>query len=237
MEKLRLDKFLSSQLNISRADAKKLISGGRVALDPPRKVTADLQVDPASDLVFADGRAVEYRKYLYLMLNKPAGVVSATEDAGVTVIDLVPESLRRAGLFPAGRLDKDTTGFVLITDDGAFAHRILSPAHHVEKAYFVTLTRAVTQAEQRLIASGMPLDGERLKPARLTPAPAADAPYRYEIVLTQGIYHQIKRMFASVGNPVIALHRFRMGGVTLDPTLAPGECRLMSADEVKLTEM
>ena len=237
MEKIRLDKYLSSQLNISRADAKKLLQKKRVRLEPERKALPDLRLDPEADSVFVDGKEILYRKFIYIMMNKPAGVVSSTEDSDVTVIDLVPEHLRRAGLFPAGRLDKETTGFVLITDDGDFAHRILSPAHHVEKSYYVTLTRAVSASERKEIESGMRLDDEPLKPARLLPLTEDPASFRYEIVLTQGRYHQIRRMFASFGNPVLQLHRFKMGGLSLDPALAPGECRLLTEEELKLTEM
>ena len=236
MTTARLDKFLSAQLNISRSDAKKLIAKRRVACVPARQLRPETQIDPASDLVLLDGVAVAYRAHVYLMLNKPAGVVSATRDATeTTVLDLVPPSLRRAGLFPAGRLDKDTTGFVLLTDDGAFAHGILSPAHHVEKAYVVTLERAVRPEERAAIEGGMRLGEQALKPARLAPLPPAEngAP-RYEIVLTEGRYHQIRRMFAAFSNPVAALHRTRIGGLPLDPALPPGACRALGAEEVAL---
>ena len=151
------------------------------------------------------------------------------------MIDLLPEALRRQGLFPAGRLDRDTTGFVLITDDGAFAHDILSPAHHVDKTYLVTLTRAVTEREAEAVRQGMTLDGERLLPASLSRIPdEGDLKNRYALVLRQGLYHQIKRMFASMGNPVVALHRSAIGGVPLDPSLSPGESRELTDAEVTL---
>lgn len=231
MEKIRLDKFLSTQLNISRTDAKKLIQKKRVTLFPFRAAKSEEQIFPDTDRVLLDGTEISYRKRLYLMLNKPAGFVSSTRDSGPTVLDLVPPKLRRPGLFPAGRLDKDTTGFVLITDDGAFAHDILSPSHHIEKAYFVTLARAVTTDEAMRITQGMTIGEQHLKPAVLRPLPLPENPFRYEIVLTEGRYHQIKRMFSALDNHVTSLHRFRMGNVTLDPALEPGACRELTEEE------
>ena len=236
MSKLRMDKFLSSQLNLSRADAKRLLREGRVTLNgqPVRK--GEQQLDPERDAVCLDGERIGYAAHLYLMLHKPQGVVSSTDSPGdVTVVDLVPEPMRRPGLFPAGRLDKDTTGFVLLTDDGAFAHEILAPGKHVPKTYHVTLTRRVTRDEQREIEAGLDLPDVRLKPAALRflhDAPDDGLPV-YEIVLTQGIYHQIKRMFLHFGNPVVRLHRVSIGALTLDPALAPGDCRLLSDAELQ----
>lgn len=228
---LRLDKFLSSQLNRTRSEVKKLIAGKRVRLDPVRPARADTQIDPARDRVFVDGNEIVYKAHRYLMLNKPAGYVSSTEDRGPTVLDLVPEELMRAGLFPAGRLDKDTTGFVFLTDDGVFAHEILSPAKHVRKTYLVTLERPVTVEERRLLTGGMVLDGKRLKPAGLTEEDAARNLYR--ITLTEGRYHQIKRMFLAVGNRVTALHRIGIGDLLLDEELEPGACRELTEEEVR----
>ena len=144
------------------------------------------------------------------MLNKPTGVLSATDGKGEpTVLDLVPSALRRKGLFPAGRLDKDTTGFVLLTDDGAFAHRILSPRSHIPKTYIATLDKPVLPTAAAAFAGGMEMDGKVLQPAQLTIL-SADPP-RAQVVLRQGIYHQVKRMFARVGCTVTALHRTAMG--------------------------
>ena len=231
MDTIRLDKFLASQLQISRADAKKMLRRGEVAVRGRERVTPETQIDPARDAVFAGGREVTYRAHLYIMQHKPAGVVSATRDAEKTVLDLLPPALRRVGLFPAGRLDKDTTGLMLITDDGDFAHRMLSPAHHVEKAYEVTLERKVTQMEQNRILEGMRLGEEQLKPAGLRFQREENGLPVYEIVLTEGRYHQIKRMFGAQQNPVRALKRTRMGGLCLDETLSPGESRLLTEEE------
>ena len=231
---MRLDKFLSSQLNISRTDAKKALRERRIRVNGKTATSADLHVDPQKDVVSADGRIVNYKEHLYLMLNKPAGVISSSE-RGVeqkTVIDLLDETVLRPGLFPAGRLDKDTTGFVLITDDGAFAHQILSPAHHVPKTYIVTLQREVREEEKERIEQGMELDGERLLPAELRRLPSGEN--KYEIVISQGIYHQIKRMFSSFGNEVLALERIRIGGLFLDEKLSPGEYRELTEEELDL---
>ena len=233
MDTIRLDKYLASQLQISRSDAKKMLRAGTVTVRGREKLTPETQIDPARDAVFAGGREIRFRAHFYIMQHKPAGVVSATRDAEKTVLDLLPPDLRRAGLFPAGRLDKDTTGLMLITDDGDFAHRMLSPAHHVEKAYEVTLERKVSQMEQNSILAGMQLGEERFKPAGLRWLREENGRPVYEIVLTEGRYHQIKRMFGAQQNPVCALKRIRMGGLILDEALRPGESRLLTEAEME----
>lgn len=234
MPTMRLDKFLSAQLNLSRTDAKKLLRAGRVTVGGAPETKGERQLDPDAAEVSVDGNPVVYREHLYLMLHKPAGVVSSTDAPGDrTVLDLVPPELRRAGLFPAGRLDRDTTGFVLLTDDGAFAHAILSPSRHVPKTYLVTLTRPVTPEEAAAVTSGLILPDVALKPASLRFAETApDGLPVYELVITQGIYHQVKRMFAHFGDPVVRLHRVSIGGLRLDPALSPGEMRLLTPEEV-----
>ena len=237
MEKIRLDKFLSSQLNISRTDAKKLIKSKTVTVNGAGVSKAEFSVNTAYDKVCVGTKEVSYKKYVYIMLNKPKGVVSASvSDTDVTVVDLVSENLKRSGLFPAGRLDKDTTGFVLITDDGEFAHNILSPAHHVEKEYEVTLEREVSADEINSFAEGINLGDILLKPASLEflqlNADRENKP-QYSIVITEGRYHQIKRMFASTGNKVLELNRIRMGALMLDKSLAAGECRELTEAEVE----
>ena len=234
MRFIRLDKFLSSQLAVSRTDAKKLIRQKRVAVNGQLALNADLQIDPACDAVFLNDKQITYRRFLYIMQNKPKGVVSASADGNTTVVDILPEDLKRPGLFPAGRLDKDTTGFVLITDDGPFAHSLLSPAHHVEKTYVVTLEREVTACELAEITAGMQIGGERFRPARLRYLNPAEGGFRYEIVLTEGRYHQIKRMFGAQKNAVCALERVKIGALSLDPSLAPGESRALTEEEIRL---
>ncbi len=233
MELIRIDKLLSQTLLLSRSDAKKKLRDSQVLVNGKVCKSADTKVNPSADVVIVSGQQVVYQKYVYIMLHKPAGVVSASKDPNEkTVVDLVPADIRRKGLFPAGRLDKDTTGFVLITDDGDFAHRILAPGKHVPKTYHVTLTRAVTDSEIAELADGPVLDDEKLLP--VTVQSINEKENIYCVVLMEGRYHQIKRMFAKQGNPVLALHRTQMGKLPLDPSLQPGECKVLTADELSL---
>lgn len=228
----RLDKFISSQLpEISRSDAKAMIRQGKVSVSGSVCREPDRKIEPERDLIELAGRTVGYKKHLYIMMNKPAGIVCATRDGlSETVIEMIPPNLRRPGLFPAGRLDKDSTGFVLITDDGALAHRILSPKSHVKKKYLVTLRDAVPPETVGIFAGGMELDGERLMPAGLVIMNEKEC----IVELKEGKYHQIKRMFSAVGNEVAALHRFEIAGIAIDEKLAPGEVRELTEDEIKL---
>lgn len=234
---LRLDKFLSSQLNISRTDAKKLLRQKGVTVNGKSVVKGEFQLQTDNDVVSVNGKAVEYKEYIYIMLNKPKGVVSATEDSDdVTVIDILPESLKRSGLFPAGRLDKNTTGFVLITDNGAFAHDILSPSHHVPKTYIVDVEREVSADEFSLFEKGMLIGDELFKPAKLKFLEKNEDSntFRYEIIIVEGRYHQIKRMFGSTGNPVVELERIAIGKLPLDRSLLPGEARELTESDIDL---
>lgn len=236
MPKIRLDKYLSSQLNISRTDAKKLLKQKSVSVNDSVAVKADFSVVTECDRVKVNGKAIEYKEFTYIMMNKPKGVVSATEDGkDVTVIDILPNNLKRAGLFPAGRLDKDTTGFVLITDNGAFAHDILSPSHHVKKTYVAGVSKFVSDADMKKFFNGMIIGDEVFKPSELKFLyhNSDDELYYYEIKIVEGRYHQIKRMFASVGNKVVELKRTHIGGLELDLSLSPGESREISESELK----
>lgn len=231
-EEMRLDRFLSNQMNISRADAKELIKKRVVTVNGETAKLFDMKINPEADCVTADGRNVVYRKHIYIMLNKPEGVVCATRDRLTeTVLELIPEELRRDGLFPAGRLDKDTEGFVLITDDGVFAHEILSPKKHVDKRYFAVLEKPARESDVELFASGMKIDGgDVCLPAKLEITENANEVF---ITLHEGMYHQIKRMATAAGNKILYLKRISMGGLELDKNLAPGECREIMHKEVK----
>ena len=182
--------------------------------------------------VTVDGAPLRYQKFVYLMLNKPEGVVSASTDKrDTTVVDLVGDAYPRRELFPAGRLDKTSTGFVLLTDDGGFAHDILSPRHHVSKTYTVTIDTPLTQEMRTGFAAGVTLaDGTALSPAEVTALSPDGCTVR--VVLRQGVYHQIKRMFGVYGAGVNALHREAIGGLALDAQLAPGQWRELSDEEV-----
>lgn len=237
MSILRIDKLLSSQLNISRTDAKKLLRQKGVCVNGKQVVKGEFQVDTDNDIVAVNGRTLDYKEHIYIMLNKPKGVVSATEDpSDVTVIDILPDNLKRNGLFPAGRLDKNTTGFVLITDNGAFAHDILSPAHHVPKTYIVDVEREVTSDEFRLFEDGMLIGDELFKPAKLRflERNTESNAFRYEIVIVEGRYHQIKRMFGSTGNSVVELERIAIGKLPLDRSLLPGEAKELTESDIEL---
>ena len=233
MLKQRLDKFLSNQMNISRNDAKELIKKRFVTVNGDTAKLFDMKIDPERDAVSSEGKDVTYREHIYIMLNKPAGVVCATRDKlSETVLELIPEELRREGLFPAGRLDKDTVGFILITDDGGFAHDILSPKKHVDKKYFVILEKNITENDIELLKSGITIEvGEKCLPAE-----AVTAGKQNEIFLTlrEGKYHQVKRMAEALGNRVLYLKRVSIGGLALDENLREGECREITKEELML---
>ena len=229
---MRIDKFISEQAVISRSDAKVLLKKGKISVNGTAVKSADTKIDPEKDVVSIDGKEICYRKFMYIMLNKPDGVICATRDGlSATVLELLPENFRRKGLFPAGRLDKDTEGFVFITDDGELAHKMLSPKNHVEKEYIVTLERPAEEGYIPLFESGMTIDGdEKCLPAKLTMT--AD-PKVVSLVLHEGKYHQVKRMMETAGNRVVHLKRIRMGGISLDPSLSSGECREITAEELE----
>ena len=233
----RLDKIIASQGQYSRRDVQKLIKSGLVTVNGVQGRDRGAKIDDESDVISINGEVLKIEKYVYIMLNKPKGVVSATNDGREkTVIDLVPQEYRGRNLFPAGRLDITTTGFVLITDDGDYAHRILSPKNHIEKTYEARLAERVTESQLKAVADGITLkDGTECLPAKLRVIEDTENPL-VEIKICEGKYHQIKRMFAAAGNGVIELKRTKMGGVTLDPKLSEGECRLLTAEEVELIE-
>ena len=230
---MRLDKFLVSQNICSRKEAGKLVREKRVLLngEPPTK--ADTKLDPENDIITVDGKTVSYRKYLYIMMNKPKGVLSASTDKNApTVIDLLPEELLRRGLFPAGRLDKDTTGLLIITDDGDFAHKMLSPKSGVYKLYEAVLDSPLTNSGKTALENGITLaDGTSFLPAKISFADNTAQTVLAEI--SEGKFHEIKRMFSYVGCNVLELRRLRIGELPLDENLSPGESRLMSENELK----
>lgn len=235
MPQERIDKLIASQGALSRSDVRRLIQRGAVTRNGAPVRDAGQKADPEADQITVSGRPFLISKHLYLMLDKPAGVVSASRDPKAeTVVDLVPAALRRGGLFPAGRLDRDTTGFVLITDDGDFAHRILSPKKHISKTYLARLARPADDTLAEAFRAGLVLaDGTRCMAAGLRILEGGATPLA-EVVLREGKYHQIKRMFAALGNEVTALRRVKMGGLPLDETLGPGGCRAITAEELEM---
>ena len=232
---MRLDKFVADAAQLTRSAARGLIAKGRVTVNGQVCKKADYALKEG-DSVCADGKSLASEEYVYIMLNKPAGVVSASTDGrDKPVVDLLGGAYPRRQLFPAGRLDKTSTGFVLLTDDGAFAHDILAPKRHVPKTYRVVLDAPVTPAMVEAFAAGITLaDGQTMQPALLIPDEAD--PFAATVVLRQGVYHQIKRMFGVLDVGVNGLHRTAIGGLALDESLAPGAWRLITPEEKALLQ-
>ena len=228
---MRLDKYLAEAAQCTRSESRELIRKGRVSVNGAVCRRPEQQVSEM-DSIALDGKSRPRQAFVYIMLNKPAGVVSASADKrDTTVVDLVHSAYPRRELFPAGRLDKTSTGFVLITDDGAFAHDILAPRHHVPKTYRVTIDTPLTQEMAEGFARGVVLaDRVQLAPAEVSPLTADGRTVR--VVLHQGVYHQIKRMFGVYGAGVDALHREAIGSVWLDEALAPGQWRELTDEEL-----
>lgn len=226
----RIDKILARELNITRSDAKKILAKKRVTVNGS-VAKADTKAND-TDIIMLDGKELSNNEFVYIMMNKPKGVISASEGKDEkTVVDILPEDMKRRGLFPAGRLDKDTTGFVLITDDGEFAHDILSPKKHINKTYIATLDKPFTAEVKADFENGMELNGERLLNAELE---AVDNDFtKARVVLKQGLYHQVKRMFKKHGITVVELDRIKMGELELDSSLAIGECRYLTKEELE----
>ncbi len=228
----RLDKILSLCTGMSRNDVKKLIRSGAVTVDGAVVTDAAFGVDETARVLLS-GEPVWLQKHVYIMLNKPKGVVSAAEGKEeTTVVDILPAAFKRRGLFPAGRLDKDTTGFCLITDDGDFAHRILSPRSHVPKTYRALLDKPIDIEMARAAFADMTLNGEKLLPAQIDLIQDTND-LSCEIVLSEGKYHQIKRMFGALGYKVLELERTKMGSLKLDSALPSGACRYLTEEELE----
>ena len=225
----RLDKFISSQSGLSRKLARERIWKGYVTVNGKTEKSTDRKVDPEKDTICLDGRPVSYIEFLYIMMNKPKGYVSATRDRDErTVLDLLPEEYHRSGLFPAGRLDKDTEGLLIITDDGAFGHSMTAPGKEVYKTYIARLDAPADQAAVEAFHRGIELDGgEVCRPAKLE---ILDDSF-VRVHICEGKYHQVKRMCAAVGRHVEELKRISIGALDLDEGLAAGECRLLTEEE------
>lgn len=232
---MRLDKYLAEMGVGTRQEVKKQIRQGKAAVNGTVVKAADTKIDETSDEVTICGRNISYVSYEYYMLNKPAGVVSATEDRrDTTVIDLIKEK-KRKDLFPVGRLDKDTEGLLLITNDGDLAHRLLAPKKHVDKVYYAKIDGMVTEEDVKRFAEGIDIGAEEeemTRPAKLDIMKSAE---KSEIRLTihEGKFHQVKRMFLAVGKEVTYLKRERMGTLCLDENLKPGEYRLLTEEEIE----
>ena len=235
MSKERLDKLICSQGMTTRTQAKDMIRIGEVKVNGIVIKACDYKVDTEKDSVSVNGREYIFKKHIYIMMNKPQGVVSATTDPkNKTVIDILPENLKRKGLFPAGRLDKDTEGFMLITDDGDFAHKILAPKNHIPKTYLVRVDKKITQEVMDAFAKGIPIGGgECTSPAIIKLVEDVDNPL-CEVTIFEGMYHQIKRMFERFGMTVLYLKRLRMGNLELDGNLSLGQARELLPKELQM---
>lgn len=236
---IRLDKYLADMGCGTRQEAKKLIRQGRVSVDGEAITKPEMKINEPKQIVCVDGKEIGYEAYEYYMLNKPAGVISATEDKYTeTVVDLIKDK-KRKDLFPAGRLDKDTEGLLLITNDGALAHRLLSPKKHVDKCYYAKVAGLVTEEDKRKFSEGINIgtteEPEMTMPAELQIISAHESEKVSEIRLTiqEGKFHQVKRMFQAVDKEVVYLKRERMGTLVLDKTLAPGEYRPLTKKEIE----
>ena len=227
---MRLDKFLSVTGTASRSDAKRAVRGGQVTVNGHGVKTSDTEVDPEIDVICYFGKRIAYRKYTYVMLNKPDGYVSATEDPKEkTVLDLLPEELRRLGLFPCGRLDKHTLGLMLLTDNGELAHRILAPKRHVTKEYYFRSRDPISESDADLFRRGLVLDdGYETKPAEIT---LNEDRCSGVITLIEGKYHQIKRMLEALDNKIVYLERIRFGNLRIEDAPPRGEWRFLTDDE------
>lgn len=229
---MRLDKLFTTVGLLSRRETATAVRRGEITVNGEVPKGADVKIDPARDCVTYLGEEVVYREFVYLWLNKPAGYVSATEDGRLPVVtELAPPEYARLSLFPCGRLDRDTVGLLLLTNDGALSHALLAPRRAVEKVYAFRVSAPLPkEAEERLLA-GMTLGGETCRPARLTADPDR---LGGTVTLTEGKYHEVKRMMAALGSPVVSLERISFAGIPLDPTLARGKCRPVSEEELAL---
>lgn len=222
----RLDKIVCSQTTYTRSEAGRLIHAGRVSVDgvPCRQPATKL--DPAVSRVALDGKPLNYEEFVYWMLNKPAGILCVSRDPKApTVVDLLPQEAQRRGLFPAGRLDKDTHGLVLVTNDGTLAHNLLAPRRHVPKTYRAVLDKPLGEEAAAAFREGPVLeDGTKCRPAQVTVLEEGEQPL-VEVVIFEGRFHQIKRMFLAVGCRVLWLKRYAIGDLWLDESLEEGESR------------
>ena len=226
----RIDKIISNQTGLSRKEVKELVKKKRVTVNDKIITKSDDKVEFEKDQIKIDGKELKVEKYIYILLNKPKGYVSTTKDnKDQTVLELIPEELKHRNLFPAGRLDKDTTGMMLITDDGKYAHEILSPKKHISKTYEVKIDEAITEEMIEEFAKGIQLKEEICKPAKLEKINEDTG----KVTLIEGKYHQIKRMFQKFHCTVIELKRIGMGNYNLPQDLKEGEYKILTKEELK----
>ncbi len=229
---MRIDKLLTSMGLASRTEAAKAARKGLIKVNGTVITKSDSKIDPEKDLVEYMGNPVTYRKYVYIMMNKPSGIVSSTDGKdGETVISLLPDDLQKCGLFPCGRLDKDTLGLILLTNDGSTAHYLLSPKRHVSKVYYLKTQYTLTENDIKILESGVQLDhGDIARPAKVSTVNEKEL----YITIVEGMYHQIKRMLEAVNNKVIYLERVKFGPLALDTSLERGQWRYLTDEEIHI---
>ncbi len=226
MSILRLDRYIANQTGLSRNESKEMLKSLRVTVNDKIEKNYDAKINTETDVVCLDGKKISYSEFSYILMNKPKGVLTATEDKKQkTVLDLIPVEYKRKNLAPVGRLDKDTTGLLLITDDGVFAHHVISPKSNISKEYIVTLDGDITKDMIKIFESGVTLaDGSVCRPAKLKSLSSCVA----SVTINEGKYHQIKRMFGTVGLGVVELKRIQIGDLKLPDDLQEGKCVLLN---------
>lgn len=229
---MRIDKFLSNMGEGSRQQIKKLIKSGAVCVDGQIIYKSDTQID-LSQNIYINGKQIIYRKYIYIMMNKPQNVISATQDTkDKTIIDILDESISKFSLFPVGRLDKDTEGLIIITNDGELCHNLLSPKKHIPKTYYADIEGEVTNYDVNLFKEGVVLDdGYKTLPATLKIIKSSNIS-SIELTIFEGKFHQVKRMFEAVNKKVIFLKRIAIGNLKLDKNLDVGKYRYLTENEL-----
>ncbi len=231
MALLRLDKIVSSSTKLSRREVKLLVKNGGISVNGKPAKSAEDKYDPQLDVITVKGELISYSAKNYFMMNKPADYLSSTEDArDKTVLELLKEGEAHLELFPAGRLDKDSEGLLLLTDDGEFCHNIISPNKKIYKRYFVRLEKEITDADVEAFKAGIELSDFKCMPAELVKGDEENSAY---VTICEGKYHQVKRMFLARKNSVKYLKRMAIGGLKLDKTLSPGEYRRLTEEEIK----
>ncbi len=231
---MRLDKFLSVTGYASRSEGTKAIRSGKVTVNGQVPKKGDVNIDPEKDIIVFNGERIVYSEFTYILMNKPEGVVSATDDPNEkTVVDLLPERLRKLGLFPCGRLDKNTVGLIVLMNNGPLSHKVLSPKHHVEKEYYFKSKFPISEDDVKRLEEGVDIGGYVTAPCKVRITGEKEG----RIILTEGKYHQIKLMLTAVHNQITFLERVRFHKITLPETLGRGEWRYLTEDEIKsLTE-
>ena len=233
---MRLDKFLVACAVGSRTEVKNFLKAGRVTINGKKEKSAKLQIDEGTDEIRFDGKKLDYEEFVYYMMNKPQGVISATEDPKhKTVLDLMDDYARAKEVFPVGRLDIDTHGLLLLTNDGKLAHALLSPKRHVDKTYLAQINGVMTDADVETFAQGIPLKDFTCQPAKLelVSIDTEKDQSLIRVTIAEGKFHQVKRMVAYCGKEVVDLQRLTMGTLTLDEDLKRGEWRRLSKEELE----